>query len=246
MKKFFIAFAAFATALMMTVSCDEITDEQKDGLTKVLVAGEYGVISMTGTDGMGGFDADLLTDDAGRPVMIWAMSLDGSCFIANNKAWRVHTLDGTWDVSGMTLTMSYESYSKDESYEIISFESGLLKLRSGQVEIVLKRLTDADKCPQLQSVNFTGLDLFMKNGKVVLDPRIQFTDGYYQLTWEYDPADYEPYLTPAFESSDPDVATVNADGRISMKPGVTSGETTITLTCDGVAVSVTLQFIVIN
>ena len=112
MKKFFIAFAAFATALMMTVSCDEITDEQKDGLTKVLVAGEYGVISMTGTDGMGGFDADLLTDDAGRPIMIWAMSLDGSCFIANNKAWRVHTLDGTWDVSGMTLTMSYESYSK--------------------------------------------------------------------------------------------------------------------------------------
>ena len=45
MKKFFIAFAAFATALMMTVSCDEITDEQKDGLTKVLLAGEYGVIS---------------------------------------------------------------------------------------------------------------------------------------------------------------------------------------------------------
>ena len=38
---------------------------------------------------------------------------------------------------------------------------------------------------------------------------------------------------------------VDPGGRISMKPGVTSGETTITLTCDGVAVSVDLKFIVV-
>ena len=238
--------ATLAVMLTMVPSCDDMTQEQKDGLTRVLLAGEYGVISMTNLDTGDGFGEDMCLYDDGKPVTVWVLNLDGTYFIAKNKVWKKHLLDGTWDVSEKTLNTLSESQPEADSYEILSFDNGLLTLKSGQVKIVLKRLTDADKCPQLNSIRFTGFDNYVNNGKVVLDPRQQFTDGSYQLTWAYDPVNYVPLDDPTFSSSDPSVATVSESGVITMAPGVLNGETTITIKCDYVEASVDLKFYVVN
>lgn len=233
-----------AALAVMVLSCDDMTQEQKDGLTRVLLAGEYGVISMTNIDTEEGFGEDLCLYEDGKPITVWVLNLDGTYFIANNRVWKKHLMDGTWDVSEKTLNT--ESPQEASSYEIVSFDDGLLTLKHDQVKIVLKRLTDADKCPQLNSIRFTGLDNYVNNGKVVLDPRIQFTDGSYQLTWTYDPETYVPFDDPTFSSSNTKVATVSNSGVITMAQGVTAGETTITVRCDCVEASVDLKFYVVN
>ena len=238
--------ATLVVMLTMVISCDDITQEQKDGLTRVLLAGEYGVISMTNIDTGEGFGEDLCLYEDGKPIMVWMLNLDGTYFTAYNKVWKKHVVDGTWDVSEKTLNMSTESYQEASSYEIVSFDDGLLTLKYDQVKIVLKRLTDADMYPQLNSIRFTGLDNYVNNGKVVLDPRIQFTDGSYQLTWTYDPETYVPFDDPTFSSSNPSVATVSDSGVLTMAQGVSVGETTITIRCDYVEASVDLKFIVVN
>ena len=238
--------AALAVMFTMALSCENMTQEEKDELTGFLLAGEYGVISMTDIDIENGFSEDLCLYDDGKPIVVWMLNLDGTYFIANNRVWKNHYMDGTWDVSENILNMSLKTDSEISSYEIVSFENGLLTLKLDQLMVVLKRLTDADKYPQLESISFTGLDNYMNNGKVVLDPRIQFTDGSYKLTWKYDPETYVPFADPTFTSSNPLVATVNNDGVLTMAQGVSEGETTITVRCDYVEASVDLKFIVVN
>ena len=238
--------AALAVMFTMALSCENMTQEEKDELTGFLLAGEYGVISMTDIDMENGFSEDLCLYDDGKPIIVWMLNLDGTYFIANNRVWKNHYMDGTWDVSEKILNMSLKTDSEISSYEIVSFENGLLTLKLDQLMVVLKRLTDADKYPQLESISFTGLDNYMNNGKVVLDPRIQFTNGSYKLTWKYDPETYVPFADPTFTSSNPLVATVNNDGVLTMAQGVSEGETTITVRCDYVEASVDLKFIVVN
>ena len=247
MKKFFIAFAAFATALMMTVSCDEITDEQKDGLTKVLLAGEYGVISMTNVDIDEGFDGEDLIYEDGKPRLVWVLNLDGTQFMAYNRVWKKKLTTGTWDVSGTTFVAKTDIESAPEnSYEIVSFENNFLTLRTEKAKLVLKRLTDADKYAQLQSISFTGLNV-AQDGKVHLDPKQDLTqDGQIQLSWTYDPEGYEPFDDPVLTSSNESVATVSDSGLVTLKEGVTEGETKITVRCDYVEASVTLKFYIVN
>lgn len=236
--------ATLAVMLTMVISCDDMTQEQKDGLTRVVLAGEYGVISMTGIDEDLG--EDFFLDDNGKPITVLVLNLDGTFFSAYNRVLKDHITEGTWDVSEKTLNMSIESYQEESRYEIVSFDDGLLTLKYDQVKMVLKRLTDADKYPQLNSIRFTGLDNYVNNGKVVLDPRIQFTDGSYQLTWTYDPKTYEPFDDPTFSSSNTKVATVSDSGVLTMAEGISAGETTITIRCDCVEASVDLKFIVVN
>ena len=52
MKKLINIFAAMTVVLTLVVSCDEMTDEEKENagnaISKVLLAGEYGVVSING------------------------------------------------------------------------------------------------------------------------------------------------------------------------------------------------------
>lgn len=238
--------AALAVMFTLALSCDDMTQDDKDGLTGFLLAGEYGVISMTDIDMENGFSKDLCLYDDGKPIIVWTLNLDGTYFIAYNRVWKNHLMDGTWDVSEKILNMSSNTDSETSSYEIVSFENGLLTLKLDRAMVVLKRLTSADKYPQLESISFTGLDNYMSNGKVVLDPRIQFTNGSYKLTWKYDPETYVPFDDPTFTSSNPSVATVSDNGVLTMAQGVSEGETTITVRCDYVEASVDLKFLVVN
>ena len=254
MKRMFFVFAAFAAVLTMTVSCDEVTDEQKDGLTKVLLAGEYGVISMTevnadadnGNDN--GFGESVLVGQDGKPMLVWVFNLDGTQFMAYNRVWKKRLVAGTWDVSGTTLVTQADVESAPEtSFEIISFENGLLTIQTDETKIVLKRLTDADKYAQLQSISFTGLNVNPQDGKVHLDPKQSLTQGgHLQLSWVYDPEGYEPYDDLIFSSSNELVATVSNDGLVTLADDVSEGEVTITVTCDYVKASVTLKFYTVN
>ena len=87
MKRLFYSFAALAAAMTLSVSCDpDMTDDEKkeaaDNFTKVLLAGEYGVISMTATnpeaDNGIGFGEDELLYEDGKPRMVWILNLDGT------------------------------------------------------------------------------------------------------------------------------------------------------------------------
>ena len=251
MKKLLCAFAAVAALMTMTVSCDDMTDQEKEqsaeALTKLILAGEWGCMSITDTETGAPILGESISfiDDLGRPVTVWVLNLDGTCFTAPNRVWKDVILNGYWDVSETSVLFWTDAENSKEVYEIVSYENELLTLKTGQLTMVLKRLTDADKCPQLKSIAF--LDMLSIDGKLHIDPRIGLTAGkYHQLSWKYDPEDYEPYNLLRWTSSNPEVATVTEDGRVYPAEGMTSGQTTITLECDCVRQDITINFQVIN
>ena len=251
MKKLLCAFAAVAALMTMTVSCDDMTDQEKEqsaeALTKLILAGEWGCMSITDTETGAPILGESISfiDDLGRPVTVWVLNLDGPCFTAPNRVWKDVILNGYWDVSETSVLFWTDAENSKEVYEIVSYENELLTLKTGQLTMVLKRLTDADKCPQLKSIAF--LDMLSIDGKLHIDPRIGLTAGkYHQLSWKYDPEDYEPYNLLRWTSSNPEVATVTEDGRVYPAEGMTSGETTISLDCDCVKQDITIVFQVIN
>ena len=251
MKKFLYAVAAIVASMMMSVSCDDMTDQEKEesaeALTKVILAGEWGCISITDTETGAPLLGESLsfTDEQGRPVTVWVLNLDGTYFVSPNRVWKDVILNGYWDVSERSIKLWTDEENSEESYEIVSYENELLTLNSGKFTMVLKRLTDADKCPQLSSIEF--LEALSNDGKLHIDPRIGLSAGkYYQLTWKYNPENYEPYNLLHWTSSNPDVATVTEDGRVYPAEGMTSGQTTITLECDCVRQDITINFQVIN
>ena len=248
MKRFFFTLAAIAAAFTLTTSCEDVTDEQKDGLTKVLLAGEYGVISMTNVDTDEGFDEEDFIYEDGKPRLVWVLNLDGTQYITYNRVWKKKLTTGTWDVSGTTFVAKADIESAPEnSYEIVSFDNNLLTLQTEKAKLVLKRLAEADKYAQLQSISFTGLNVNALDGKVHLDPKQSLTqDGLLQLSWVYDPEGYDPFDDPVLTSSNESVATVSDSGVVTLTQGVTEGETTITVRCDYVETSVTLKFYVVN
>lgn len=125
--------------------------------------------------------------------------------------------------------------------------NNLLTLQTEKAKLVLKRLAEADKYAQLQSISFTGLNVNALDGKVHLDPKQSLTqDGLLQLSWVYDPEGYDPFDDPVLTSSNESVATVSDSGVVTLTQGVTEGETTITVICDYVETSVTLKFYVVN
>lgn len=254
MKKIFYAFAALAAAMTLSVSCDpDMTDDEKkeaaDNFTKVLLAGEYGVISVTATnpeaDNGIGFGEDELLYEDGKPRMVWIFNLDGTQYQAFNRVWKKRITTGTWDVSETTIVTKVDGPDAPEStYEIVSFENDLLTLQAKDAKIVLKRLSDTDKYPQLQSVEFAHN--LANDGKLYIDPRIELNaTGTYELKLKYDPEDYEPFDDVSWESSNPEVATV-VDGYLRPAEGVTSGETTITVSCDYLEASITVVLQVVN
>jgi len=200
------------------------------------------------TDNGNGFGESVLVGKDGKPMLVWVFNLDGTQFIAYNRVWKKRLVAGAWDVSGTTLvTQADVETAPETSFEIISFENGLLTIQTDETKIVLKRLTDADKYAQLQSISFTGLDVDPQDGKVYLDTKQNLSQGgLLQLSWVYDPEGYEPYDDPIFSSSNELVATVSDSGVVTLVQGVTEGETTITVTCDYVKASVTLKFYTIN
>ena len=254
MKKIFYAFAALAAAMTLSVSCDpDMTDDEKkeaaDNFTKVLLAGEYGVISMTATnpeaDNGIGFGEDELLYEDGKPKMVWIFNLDGTQYLAYNRVWQKRITTGTWDVSETTLVTKVDGPDAPETtFEIVSFENDLLTLQTKDAKIVLKRLSDTDKYPQLQSVEFKHN--LAHDGKLYIDPRQELNAvGTYELKLKYDPEDYEPFDDVSWESSNPEVATV-VDGYLRPAEGVTSGETTITVSCDYLEASITVVLQVVN
>ena len=244
MKRIFYSFAALAAAMTLSVSCDPA-----DNFTKVLLAGEYGVISITETnpeaDNGNGFGEDELLYEDGKPRMVWIFNLDGTQYLAFNRVWKKRITTGTWDVSETTLVTKVDDPDAPETtYEIVSFENDLLTLQTKKAKIVLKRLSDADKYPQLQSVEFAHN--LANDGKLYIDPRIELNAvGTYELKLKYDPEDYEPFDDVSWESSNPEVATV-VDGYLRPAEGVTSGETTITVSCDYLEASITVVLKDIN
>lgn len=254
MKKFFYAFAALAAASMLFLSCDpDMTDDEKkeaaDNFTKVLLAGEYGVISMTATnpeaDNDNGFGEDELLYEDGKPKMVWIFNLDGTQYLAYNRVWQKRLATGTWDVSETTIVTKVDDPDAPEStYEIVSFENDLLTLQTKDAKIVLKRLSDTDKYPQLQSVEFDHN--LAHDGKLHIDPSMELNaGGTYELKLKYDPEDYEPFDLVEWTSSKPEVATIS-NGYLRPAEGVTSGETTITVWCDYVEASITVVLQDIN
>ena len=254
MKRLFYSFAALAAAMTLSVSCDpDMTDEEKkeaaDNFTKVLLAGEYGVISVTETnpeaDNGIGFGEDELLYEDGKPRMVWIFNIDGTQYLAFNRVWKKRITTGTWDVSETTLVTKVDGPNAPEStYEIVSFENDLLTLQTKDAKIVLKRLSDTDKYPQLQSVEFDHN--LANDGKLYIDPSMELdATGTFELELKYDPEDYEPFDDVSWESSNPEVATV-VDGYLRPAEGVTSGETTITVSCDYLEASITVVLKVIN
>lgn len=257
MKRLFYSFAALAATSMLFLACDpDMTDEEKkqaaDEFTKVALAGEYGVMNITGTD-EDGTDSPLFgdfatyVDEDGRPITIMVLSLNGTYYMAPNRVWRDILISGLWDVVDGELQMrnSLDAEVRPANkYKIVSAEGGYLILEQGQLTITLKRLDDADRCPQLQSVEFDHN--LAHDGKLYIDPRIELNaGGTYKLELKYDPEDYEPYDDVSWESSNPEVATV-VDGYLRPAEGVTSGETTITVWCDYVEASITVVLQVVN
>ena len=159
------------------------------------------------------------------------MSFDGQSDVGSRPPMKKRITTGTWDVSETTLVTKVDNPDAPEStFEIVS--------------LVLKRLSDTDKYPQLQSVEFD--DELAHDGKLHIDPRQQLNaEGTYELKLKYDPEDYEPFDDVSWESSNPEVATV-VDGYLRPAEGVTSGETTITVSCDYLEASITVVLKVIN
>ena len=259
MKKLINIFAAMTVVLTLVVSCDEMTDEEKENagnaISKVLLAGEYGVVSINGESEDGETDLPLFgdgvsyTDEKGRPTIIWVFGLDGTYFIAPNRLWKHVYGKGTWDVSADEILMKADLGAidtPDDKLKIKSFKDGLLTLQDEKITVVLKRLTDADKCPQLKSVEFVAN--LSNDGKLYIDPSLELNvAGNYKLEWKYDPQDYEPYNTLQWTSSNPKVAIVDENGYVRPADGVNSGEeTTITLVCDYVKAEITLKFFEVN
>ena len=91
----------------------------------------------------------------------------------------------------------------ESTFEIVSFENDLLTLQTKDAKIVLKRLSDTDKYPQLQSVEFDHN--LAHDGKLHIDPSQDLTAGTFELELKYDPEDYEPFDDVSWESSNPEV-----------------------------------------
>lgn len=257
MKRLFYSFAALAAASMLFLACNpDMTDDEKDQaadeFSKLALAGEYGVMNITGTD-EDGTDSplfgDLATyvDEDGRPVTIMVLSLYGSYYMAPNRVWKDISISGFWDVVDGELQLRNSPDAEvrpADRYKVVSAEDGYLILERGPITYTLKRLEDADRCPQLQSVEFAHN--LANDGKLYIDPRIELNaGGTYKLELKYDPEDYEPYGDVSWESSNPEVATV-VDGYLRPADGVTSGETTITVSCDYVEASITVVLQVVN
>ena len=173
------------------------------------------------------------------------MSFDGQSDVSSRPPMKKRITTGTWDVSETTLVTKVDDPDAPEStFEIVSFENDLLTLQTKDAKIVLKRLSDTDKYPQLQSVEFDHN--LAHDGKLYIDPRQQLNAvRTYELKLKYDPEDYEPFDDVSWESSNPEVATV-VDGYLRPAEGVTSGETTITVWCDYVEASITVVLKDIN
>ena len=116
-------------------------------------------------------------------------------------------------------------------------------MQTKDAKIVLKRLSDTDKYPQLQSVEFDHN--LAHDGKLHIDPSQDLTAGTYKLDLKYDPEDYEPFDLVEWTSSKPEVATIS-NGYLRPAEGVTSGETTITVWCDYLEASITVVLQVVN
>lgn len=257
MKRLINILVALSATFALSVSCYEMTDEEKENagnaFSKVLIAGEYGVVSLDG-ESEDGNDLPLFgdgvsyTDEKGRPTIIWVLNLDGTYFIAPNRVWKNVYGKGTWEVSKDEIHFKADLSAIETSVDkvkIKSFKDGLLTLQDEKITVVLKRLADADKCPQLKSVEFVAN--LSNDGKLYIDPSLELNSaGYYKLDWKYDPQDYEPYNTLKWTSSNPEVATVNDEGYVRPGEGVNSGETTITLECDYVKSEITLKFFEVN
>lgn len=249
-KTFFLALAA---ALTLSVSCDDMTEEEKNEagnlFAKFLLTGEYGVLNIAdvGSDDSAFGDGISYIDENGKPIVIWVFNLDGTFYSAPNRVWKDKILDGTWKVVKDELQLNLtgiEETRPGDKYKIVSFEDDILTLQSEKVKYVLKRLTDDDKYTQLQAVHFAAqLD---NNGKLTIDPSLELNAaGNYELIWWYEPQDYEPYYGLQWSSSNPEIATVK-NGFVRPAEGVNSGETTITLICDCVETEITVRFYEVN
>lgn len=249
----------FAATFPLLLSCDKenMSEKEKEDaasvFTKVALAGEYGVMNITGTNDQGETDLPLFgdhlsfTDQQGRPVTIMVLDVEGTWYAAMNRVWKDVLVSGTWDVVSDELHLKGNTAADpDEKYRIKDFKDGLLYLENGNLTLVLKRLTDADKCPQLKSVEF--LANIANDGKLYIDPSVELNAaGTYKLNWKYDPQDYEPYKELSFTSSDPEVATVDSEGYVRPAQGLGAGETTtIRLWCDYVEAEIQLYFYEIN
>ena len=249
MKKVIYLIAASFAVLTMSISCDDMTDDEKkdaaDALTKFALAGEWGCINTIDRQTNEPlFGETSLLDEQGRPLTIWVYNLDGTFYSALNRVWSRHLTEGTWKIDGTKLTMSGDYTDSPEEFELLDYKDDVLTIGSEDYLMLLKRLDAADKCPQLKSVEFTNYTHV--DGELYLDPRQSFTNGVYKLTWKYDPEDYEPFYALSFTSSNPSVATVDDNGNLRLVEGVTKGETTVVLTCDDVKAEIVVNLEVIN
>lgn len=255
MKKLIKILVSALAVLSISAACSDMSEEQKkesgDAFSKAVLAGEYGVVNITGTADGGETELPLFgdnlsfTDDKGRPVTVLVLGIDGTWFMAPNRVWKHIYSKGLWDVSSDELQLKGESESEpDETYKITDFKDNCLYLKNGNATMVLKRLSEADKCQQLKSIEFVEN---VSGGKLTIDPRIELTNGAYKLTWKYDPEDYEPYNDVRFTSSNSEVATVNSEGYVTPVESVGTGQTTtITIFCDYVQADITLEFFTVN
>lgn len=252
MKKIFYMMALLSAALTLGVACDEpLTEEEKeqvqDGIVTVAMVGEWGCVDIIYNETDESFnEADLdLFDEQGRPIVVYVFNLDGSYYSAINRVWNDHLTEGSWRVEDGYLYLDHTvPEALSESYKLVSFEDEILTMDDGEYTIKLKRLSEADKCVQLNSVEFTNS--LSHDGKLHIDPNQQLENGAYQLYWKYDPEDYEPYSALVFRSSNEEVAYVDDEGRLFPTDGLTKGSTTITIVCDCVEASIDVEFEVIN
>ena len=253
MKKLTDTFikALSVIALIPTIiSCDPPTEENKKNLSEFLIAGTYLIEKVQ-------VEEQIIWQDTGQVMVFdfetkrsWTAPLNNMTEKDDEAIWEYNV-----DENILVLTYIDEEANpdlwQDSHYEIVDLTNNTLIMKDKYVMEgnqpwvwYLRRLTDADYAGLLKSITFTNLNFFpLGEGKYEANPR---TDLPFTVEYVYDPVDYKPLGTPYWSSSNESVAVVSQEGVVSLPTKPVSGETEISVTCDGVTASFTLKLMHIN
>lgn len=253
MKKMIRTIAAtlsMVAVLAGMVSCDPPTEEQKENLSELLLAGEYMIEKVQVEDQVIWEDTEqvMVFDLATKKT--WIVPFKDMSDVRQEAMWEYNVNENTIIVTYIDEEVAPELW-QDSKYEIVDFTGDKLVMKDKDVMQgnspwvwYLRRLTDADYACLLKSITFTNLDFYeYEDGKYEANPR---SDLPFTVEYAFDPEDYVPYNDPYWTSSNENVAVVSSEGVISLPENHVNGETEITMTCDGVTAKFTLKLMLIN
>ena len=244
-----VSIMSIVALMPIMTSCDP-TEENKKNLSELLLAGEYLIEKVQVEDQVIWEDTEQVMVFDLATKKSWIAPLKNMSDIRQEAIWEYNVDENIIIVTYIDDEAEPELW-QDSKYEIVDFTGDKLVMKDKYVMQgnspwvwYLRRLNDADYAGLLKSISFTNLDFFMyEEGKYEASPR---SDLPFTVQYAFDPADYDSYDDPIWRSSNESVALVSSEGVVSLPENPTSGETEISITCDGVTAKFTLKLMHIN